>query len=56
MKDIIIGFLMGFSAGGAFMWFYFGMNGLIRSRSEWYGIRKTQGKEVPDDWDDPEKD
>lgn len=56
LKDMFFGFLIGFSVGAAVMWIYFGMNGLIRSRSEWYGIRKAQGKQVPDDWDDPEKD
>ncbi len=42
---------LGWMIGTAAMWAWFHCNNLIRSRSEWYALRKAQGKKVPDDWE-----
>ena len=52
--DALVGLVIGWSLGGLTMWIWFVSAGLIRSRSEWYAIRKAQGKSVPDNWEDDE--
>lgn len=46
-----VGLSVGWSLGALVMWYHFWANGLIRSRKEWYAHRRSQGRDVPHDWD-----
>jgi len=47
----MIYFLLGVSCGATVMWLWFHLNGLIRSRDEYYFHRWLSGKSVPKDWE-----
>jgi hypothetical protein len=47
--DLIAAFAIGFGAGGMFVWVYFRLAGLIRSRREWYAWRESIGVSVSEE-------